>query len=213
MTSLMTYLSGFGLASGAGAKAFIPVLLLGGLHYTPYFELSQRFRWIADPAVMVVLGVLVVLEIVVDADPDLGQYADTVAYLPKFAAGFIGFAAAVGTVDEHLLALAGSGLLGGGTAVGVHWLRTSVRTPIRDAVEHLHEGVGKAASISEAGASAALAGSAVLVPPVSVLLLGGFVGVALVVGRAVGGRRVGCVHCGGRMRPGAVVCPHCGCDQ
>ena len=61
MTPLMTYLAGFGLASAAGAKAFIPVLLLGGLHYTKYVELSESFRWIADPAVMVVLGILVIL--------------------------------------------------------------------------------------------------------------------------------------------------------
>ena len=85
MTEIMTYLSAFGLASGAGAKAFIPVLMLGGLHYTRYFELSEKFSWIADPAVMTILAVLVVLEVVVDAHPDLGQFADEVAYLPKFA--------------------------------------------------------------------------------------------------------------------------------
>ena len=30
MTTLMSYLAGFGLATGVGAKAFIPVLILGG---------------------------------------------------------------------------------------------------------------------------------------------------------------------------------------
>ncbi len=63
MESLMTYMAAFGLASGAGAKAVIPVLALGAFSYTPYFELSQRFAWIADPAVMIVLGVLVFVEI------------------------------------------------------------------------------------------------------------------------------------------------------
>ena len=63
MESLMTYMAAFGLAAGAGAKAVIPVLALGAFSYTPYFELSQRFAWIADPPVMIVLGVLVFVEI------------------------------------------------------------------------------------------------------------------------------------------------------
>ncbi len=213
MTPLMTYLTGFGLASGAGAKAFIPVLLLGGLHYTEYFELSERFLWIADPAVMVVLGLLAILEIVVDAHPDLGQFADTVSYLPKFAAGFIGFAAAVGTVDQNLLALAGSGLLGGATATAVHSLRNTLRRPFRDAAEHLHEGIGKVASLSEAGASATVSGAAVVAPPVGLLLAVGLAACALVGGRSIDRRRTACVHCGGAIRRGAVVCIHCGRDQ
>ena len=59
MESLMTYMAAFGIAAGAGAKAFIPVLALGAFSYTPYFELSSRFEWIADPMVMAVLGVLI----------------------------------------------------------------------------------------------------------------------------------------------------------
>jgi hypothetical protein len=212
MTEIMTYLSAFGLASGAGAKAFIPILMLGGLHYTRYFELAESFSWIADPAVMIILAVLVVLEIVVDAHPDLGQFADEVAYLPKFAAGFIGFAAVVGTVDESLLALTGSGLLGGGTAVGVHWLRNKIRKPFRLAAEDVHEGVGKLASFTEAGTSAAVAGTAVLVPPVSILMMGGIAAVALVASGKIDGRRVPCTQCGEPIRPTAVVCFHCGSD-
>lgn len=212
MTEIMTYLSAFGLASGAGAKAFIPLLMLGGLHYTRYFELSETFAWIADPAVMIVLGVLVVLEVVVDAHPDLGQFADEVAYLPKFAAGFIGFAAVVGHVDDNLLSLTGSGLLGGGTAVGVHWLRNQIRKPFRLAAEDIHEGVGKIASLTEAGTSVAVSGSALIVPPVSLLMMGGIAAVALVSSGKITGRRVECTHCGELIRSTAVVCFRCGSD-
>jgi ABC-type transport system involved in cytochrome c biogenesis permease subunit len=105
MDSLMTYMAAFGLAAGAGAKAVIPVLALGAFSYTPYFELSQRFAWIADPAVMVVLGVLVFVEILVDAHPELGRFSDVAAYLPKVVAGFLGFAAVTGTLDESLVQL------------------------------------------------------------------------------------------------------------
>jgi hypothetical protein len=208
----MTYMSAFGLASGAGAKAFIPILALGGFHYTPYFELSDRFSWIADPIVMAALGILVVLEIVVDAHPDLGAWTDTVAYLPKMVAGFIGFAAVTGTVDGDLLSLAGSGILGAGTAAGIHWTRNRIRLPFRDVAEDLHEGAGKAASLSEAGVSMALAGSAVLAPPLSILLAVGLGLGAIVAARTLDRRRVPCSSCGEPIRPGALVCIHCGAD-
>ena len=209
MESLMTYMAAFGLAAGAGAKAFIPVLALGAFSYTPYFELSQRFSWIADPAVMVVLGVLVFVEILVDAHPDLGRFSDAAAYLPKVVAGFLGFAAVTGTLDDSFVQLGASGVLGGGTAAGVHWLRNQVRRPFRDLAEDAHETAGKLASVGEAGASAALSGTALVAPPLSALALVGFVAVSVVTMRTVEGRRIPCDHCGGDIRPGALVCPHC----
>lgn len=213
MESLMTYMAAFGLAAGAGAKAFIPVLALGAFSYTPYFELSQRFAWIADPMVLVVLGVLVVVEIVVDAHPDLGRFSDVAAYLPKMVAGFIAFAAVTGKLDNDLVQLGASGVLGGGTAGGVHWIRNQVRRPFRDLAEDTHESVGKLASVGEAGASAALAGTALVVPPLSMLLLGALATSAAVTVRTARRRRVPCLHCGEPIRPGALVCPHCRRDQ
>ncbi|MGD9253037.1 MAG: DUF4126 family protein [Holophagae bacterium] len=209
MESLMTYMTAFGLAAGAGAKAFIPILGLGAFSYTPYFELGDRYEWIADPLVMVVLGVLVVVEIVVDAHPDLGRFADQVSYLPKIVAGFLAFAAVTGRLDEDLIQLGTSGVLGGGTAAGVHWIRNQVRVPFRDLAEDSHEVVGKLASVSEAGASATLAGTALVAPPLSMVLLGGLVTAAVSTRRAVDGRRGACPYCGEAIRPGALVCPHC----
>jgi hypothetical protein len=213
METLMTYMTAFGIAAGAGAKAFIPILALGAFSYTPYFELSQKFGWIADPVVMAVLAVLVVAEIVVDAHPELGRFSDVVSYLPKVVAGFIAFAAVTGRLDNDLVQLGTSGVLGGGTAAGVHWLRNQVRRPFRDLAEDAHESVGRFASLGEAGASAALSGTALLAPPLAIFLLGGFAATAGVATRAVGRRRVACLHCGEPVRPGALVCPHCRKDQ
>jgi hypothetical protein len=213
METLMTYMAAFGLATGAGAKAFIPILALGAFNYTPYFELAPRFAWIADPVVMAVLGALVVLEIVVDAHPDLGRFSDLVSYLPKIVAGFIGFAAVTGRLDHNVAQLGASGVLGGGTAAGVHWLRNKARLPFRDLAEDAHEGVGKVASLTEAGLSASLAGTAIMAPPVSMILAAAVVGGTVVVGRRADRRRVPCVHCGEPIRPGAMVCFHCKRDQ
>jgi hypothetical protein len=209
METLMTYMAAFGLATGAGAKAFIPILALGALSYTPYFELADRFAWIADPVVMAVLGVLVVLELVVDAHPDLGRFSDVASYLPKIVAGFIGFAAVTGRLDPDVAQLGASGVLGGGTAAGVHWLRNRVRAPFRDLAEDAHEGAGKLATLTEAGASATMAGTALVAPPVSMALALVFVGGSIAVARRAAGRRSPCPHCGGETRPGAIVCPHC----
>jgi hypothetical protein len=213
MESLMTYMAAFGIAAGAGAKAFIPILALGVFSYTPYFELADRFAWIADPMVMVVLAVLVIVEIVVDAHPDLGRFSDVIAYLPKVVAGFLAFAAVTGRLDNELVQLGTSGVLGGGTAAGVHWLRNQVRRPFRDLAEDAHESVGKLASVSEAGASATLSGTALVAPPLSILALVGFVAVSVATIRVADSRRVVCVHCGEAIRRGALVCPHCRSDQ
>jgi hypothetical protein len=215
MGELMTYLTGFSLAAGAGAKAFIPVLALGGLHYTPYFELADRFAWVASPPVLAVLGVLVIVELVVDASPELGEYSDTVAYLPKLAAGFIAFAAATGTLDESLLELSASGLLGAGTAAGTHWIRTRLRRPMREYVESVHEGFGKTATVGEAGVAVAAVGTGLFVPVLGVVLLAMIGTAALVMAAVIDRRRVDCIHaeCGQPIRPGALVCKHCGREQ
>lgn len=213
MPTLMSTLTAFGLAGGAGAKAFIPVLALGVFHHTSYFELSERWRWIADPVVMAVLGALVVVELVVDAVPELGELSDEVAYLPKIVAGFIAFAAATGTVDQSVLELGASGLLGGATAAGVHAVRNAVRRPFREVAEAVHEGSAKLATAGEAGASAAVSASAFLMPVLSVVALAGAGAIAFVGVRTLDRRRVPCVHCGRPIRSGALVCLHCKRDQ
>lgn len=213
MSTLMSYLTGFGLAGGVGAKAFIPVLALGFLHHTEYFELSPRWAWIADPMVMTVLAVLAVAEIAVDSNPDLGEYADLVHYLPKLAIGFIAFAAATGKVDQNLIELSASGLLGSATAGASHFLRSGARRYLRESVEHAHPRLGMVASLGEAGASAVTAGAAIFAPLLGLLAFLGLSGAALGVAWVMDGRRVSCVHCSGPIRPGAVVCPHCQRDQ
>ena len=209
MPTIMSYLTAFGLAGGAGGKAFVPLLALGAFHYTEYFELTDKFLWIANPAVLVVMGALLIAEILVDSVPELGEYADIVAYFPKFVAGFIAFAAATGSVDDSLVQLGTSGVLGGGTAASLHWFRNRIRSPFRLYVEDIHGGTAKIASISEAGASAAVATSAFLVPPLAIILIGLIAIAAFFTARRLDARRLPCKRCGKEIRPGALKCPHC----
>ena len=91
---------------------------LGLFHYTEYFELSDPYLWIASPPVLAVVGVLALVEILADLSPDLSELADLAGYLPSAIAGFIALSAVTGVVDDSLLRLAVSGVLGGVTRDG-----------------------------------------------------------------------------------------------
>ena len=215
MPTLMSYLTALGLASSVGAKAFIPVLALGVFHHTQYFELAPGWVWIASPPVMAIMAVLALAEIAVDSNPELGEYADFVHYLPKAVAGFIAFAAATGAVHQSLAELTGSGLLGAATAVGTHHVRSAARRQLRDHAEAVLPRVGLVASLGEATLAAGAAGTAVVAPVAGVALMAGAGVVAMASTAWVDGWRKACVHpdCGQEIRPEASVCRHCGRDQ
>ena len=61
--------------------------------------------------------------------------------------------------------------------------------------------------------SASLAGTAMVVPPVSMLIAVVLVGGSVAVARRSVSRRVPCVHCGEPIRPGAIICIHCKREQ
>lgn len=207
--NVMSLLTAFGLAAGAGAKAFVPVLLIGMFHYTPWFDLSAEYAWIGHPVVIGILMVLVLVEIYVDANPELGSASAAVGYLSKFASGAIAVAAVMGEIDPSLIELAGSGLLGGVTAIAVHGGRNAIRRPVRESAEMAHESVGKAISLGEAGTSAAVSAAAILSP------IAGAAGVVIAVISGfvlyrVTSRRRPCAACGNMVRPEAIVCSDCG---
>lgn len=211
---LMAMLTGFGLAAGVGARAFIPVLALGLFHYTEWFELSDRFAWIASPPVLVTLAVLTLVELWVDAHPELGEYADLASYAPKMAGGFIAFAAATGTVDQSLVELAGSGLLGTMTATASTYVRNRLRAPVREVAAGMDGGLGgKIASLGEAGVAAGVSAGAILVPAVAAVVLVAVGTGGYLLGSRLGRSRVECVACHKPIPREAVVCGHCSAAQ
>ena len=209
--SLLSYCTAFGLSAGAGSRAGIAGLALGLFHYTPYFELSETFAWLASPAVLVVLGLVAIVESLADAHPEMSQLADLANVLPKIAVGFIAFAAATGTVDTSLVELGASGLLGAGTAMATHVIRTKARNVIRGAADLTHDGLHKTASVVETGWTALLTSASFIIPIIiPALLIMGFV-FGYLARKKVDQRRISCIHpeCGGKIRPGALVCMHC----
>lgn len=210
---LMQYLTAFGLASGAGTKATIPMLALGLFHYTPWFELSGRWDWIASPPVLATLLIMLIAELWIDSHPELGEWASWAAYLPTMVSGFIAFAAATGTVDRSLLQLAGSGLLGGATSVAVLAGRNRIRGHSRRHIETIHDSMPMIASAGEAGIATTISAAAILAPVLSVFVVG--VGLASLglLSRVLDAPRNLCAGCGGLIRVGALVCPSCSLEQ
>lgn len=90
-------LSGLGLSASAGLNAAIPLLLIGLLgRFTEVVTLPAAWRWLEDPGVLVVLGVLLAVEVVADKVPTLDHINDAVQTLIRPTSGGLAFGATVG---------------------------------------------------------------------------------------------------------------------
>lgn len=212
MENIVSYLTAFGLATGAGTKATIPVIALGLFHHTPYFDLSPRWSWIASPPVLAVLIVMLLVELYADSHPELGSWTDTVGYLPAIVSGFIAFAASTGKVDSNLAQLAASGLLGGGTAAVTRFVRNLVRRPFRDHVESAHHSAGTAATAGEAAFAGAVSAASFLAPLAAAVLAAVAIVAAGALAMMARGGKAACPHCGAAIDARALVCAACRAD-
>jgi hypothetical protein len=209
LENIVSYLTAFGLATGAGTKATIPVIALGLFHHTPYFELSPQWAWLASPPVLAVLIVMLLVELYADSHPELGAWGDSAGYLPAIVSGFIAFAASTGKIDSSLVQLAASGVLGGGTAALVKGVRNMVRRPFRDHVESAHHHIGTAATAGEAAFSGAVSTAAFVAPLAGGILAAVAIVSALAIGVFSRSGKTACPNCGAKIDPRAIVCASC----
>jgi uncharacterized membrane protein len=101
----------------AGLNAYIPLLLVGLLaRYTNLINLNQPWDTLANPWIILLLCVLVIIEMLADKLPAVNHINDLIQTLIRPAAGAIAFAASANVVTEvsPVLALA-AGLLVAGT--------------------------------------------------------------------------------------------------
>ena len=213
-SALVAILGAAGLAGATGHRAFIPAFLLGAMHHVapmmdpanPFFQLNETFAWLASPVVMVVLGALIVLEFIAEANPDVPELTEWAMKAPKLIAGFGVVAATVGTTTDSMTMIVGSGVLGSGTALTVDSLRAKVKHALGDASGG---GTNKALALAETGWAAGLSVIAVVIP-ILVLLA---VGITFLVYRSrttlANSRLLPCPACGAGRHADAVACPHC----
>ena len=71
MELLLGIFTAFGLSASAGLNAYIPLLVVGVIaHYTDWITLSEPWDLLANPWVLIVLGILVIIEMLANVNLD-----------------------------------------------------------------------------------------------------------------------------------------------
>ena len=173
MELLTGIFTAFGLSASAGLNAYIPLLIVGLLgHYTNLMKLNAPWDTLANPWIILLLCVLVIVEMLADKVPAVNHINDVIQTFIRPAAGAVAFAASANVVTNvhPVLALA-AGLLVAGT---VHVAKAGA---LRPAVTLTTGGAGNVpVSIAEDIVSTVLSILAILVPVL--------VGTLLIVGAA-----------------------------
>jgi hypothetical protein len=94
-------LSGFGLSAAAGLNAYIPLFIVGLLIRSDQIQVSAPYDILGQTPVLIVLGVLLFVETVVDKIPGLDHANDVLMSILRPTAGALLFAGSVGTVTSQ----------------------------------------------------------------------------------------------------------------
>ncbi len=168
MDALFGILSAFGLSASAGLNAYIPLLVVGVIaHYTDLIKLNPPFDLLANPWILILIGVLVIIEMLADKIPAVNHINDIIQTVFRPAAGAIVFAASAHVITNihPLLALA-CGLI---VAGGVHLVKAAA---VRPAVTATTGGAGNVpVSIAEDVISTVLSILSVVIPILVGILL------------------------------------------
>ncbi|HEY5984624.1 MAG TPA: DUF4126 domain-containing protein [Anaerolineales bacterium] len=169
MQALLAIFSAFGLSASAGLNAYIPLLVVGVVaHYTDLIKLSPPFDTLANPWILIMLGVLLIIEMLADKVPAVNHINDGIQTFVRPVAGAIAFAAGTNVIQgiNPVVALA-CGLLVSG---GVHLAKSAAVRPLVTAA------TGGAAntpvSVAEDVTSTAVSVAAVLMPVLVAVLAG-----------------------------------------
>lgn len=133
-TAVAYLLAALGLSSSAGLRAYLPLLALGiGSHVTapngqPYLQLQPDLATLGSPPVLALLGVLVVVEFLVDKVPVVDHVSDLVHTVVRPIAGALALAGIQNPISDHSQLAAA--LVGGALALGVHGLKAGTRAGV-----------------------------------------------------------------------------------
>lgn len=166
-------LTGLGLAAAAGLNAYIPLVVVGALQALGWVDFGSPYDNLANPWVLGVLVLLLIVEVFADKVPVVDSVNDVIQTVIRPAAGAVLFAASTGVTDVPPAMALVAGLL---TAGAVHGTKAAIR-PVVNAGS-----AGAAAPVVSTGediVSTALAFIAILAPFLVLLVLAGFVWVVV----------------------------------
>ncbi len=168
MDVLLGVFSAFGLSASAGLNAYIPLLVVGVLaHYTNLIQLKEPWNLLANPWILILLGILLIIEMLADKIPAVNHVNDAIQTFIRPAAGAIAFAASTDVIHgiNPVLALA-CGLLVAGS---VHVVKSAAVRPLVTATT---AGAGNVpVSIAEDITSTAVSFLSVILPAVIAILV------------------------------------------
>ena len=167
MDILLGVFSAFGLSASAGLNAYIPLLIVGVLaHYTNLIHLRAPWDLLANPWILIMLGLLLIVEMLADKVPLVNHANDLIQTIVRPAAGAIAFAASTNVIQgiNPVLAMA-CGLLVAGS---VHLAKSAAVRPLVTATTG---GAGNVpVSIAEDLTSTAVSFLAVVLPAAIAIL-------------------------------------------
>jgi hypothetical protein len=101
MEALFGIMTAFGLSASAGLNAYIPLLMVGVIaHYTDWIKLNTPYDLLANPWVLIVVGVLLIVEMLADKIPAVNHVNDIIQTVIRPAAGAIIFAASAHAITN-----------------------------------------------------------------------------------------------------------------
>jgi small basic protein len=157
------------LAASAGLRAWLPLLLAGGLARLGVLDLGPSFQFLGSTKALVLFGVATAIEIVGDKIPAVDHALDVIGTPLRPAAGALLAASVLGTVTDPLTSLVLGTAVGAPSALMPH----AVKSAVRAASTTVTGGIANPAlSFVEDAISIVTFILAVLVPLLVVALLG-----------------------------------------
>ena len=170
------------LAACAGIRAWLPLLLAGGLARSGFLKLGDSFSFLGSDKALILFGLATVLEIAADKVPALDHALDTLSTVLRPAAGALLAASVIGRFADPLTALALGVAVGAPASLVPHAAKSTLRVVSSTLTAGLANPV---ISVIEDLLAVVMFVLAVLVPIAVVLVL---LGVAFLVARRVSQR-------------------------
>lgn len=118
---------GIGLAACAGLRAWLPLLLLGGLARWGIVDLSPSFHFVSDTRALILFGVATVVEIAGDKIPAVDHTLDALSTVLRPAAGSLLAASVLWQISDPLTAMALGIAVGAPSALVPHAAKSTLR--------------------------------------------------------------------------------------
>ncbi len=168
MDALFGIMTAFGLSASAGLNAYIPLLVVGvTAHYTDWIKLNPPYDLLANPWVLIVVGLLLIVEMLADKIPAVNHVNDIIQTGIRPAAGAIIFAASAHAITNvHPVIAIICGLLVSGS---VHVVKSAAVRPVVTATT---AGTGNVpVSLAEDALATVLSFLSIVIPVLVVIFL------------------------------------------